>query len=90
MNRGTLNQLFFTTVDRHAGLPAAFRSKVGGTWVGITHREALEVMIESYDRMGLKELRDDTKKVLAKNYPHDKLTQQGANRTNSSWWKFWD
>jgi long-chain acyl-CoA synthetase len=42
MNRGTLTQLFFTTVDRHAGLPAAFRSKVGGTWVGITHRQALE------------------------------------------------
>ena len=42
MNRGTLNQLFFTTVDRHAGLQAAFRSKVAGTWVGITHREALE------------------------------------------------
>jgi long-chain acyl-CoA synthetase len=42
MNRGTLNQLFFTTVDRHAGQPAAFRSKVGGTWVAITHRQALE------------------------------------------------
>ena len=42
MNRGTLTQLFFTTVDRHAGLPAAFRSKVGGAWVSITHREALE------------------------------------------------
>ncbi len=42
MNRGTLTQLFFTTVDRHAGLPAAFRSKVGGAWVGITHRQALE------------------------------------------------
>ncbi len=42
MNRGTLNQLFFTTVDRHAGLPAAFRSKVGGAWVGITHREAFD------------------------------------------------
>jgi long-chain acyl-CoA synthetase len=42
MNRGTLTQLFFTTVDRHAGLPAAFRSKVAGTWVAITHREALD------------------------------------------------
>ena len=42
MNRGTLNQLFFTTVDRHSGLPAAFRSKVAGAWVGITHRQALE------------------------------------------------
>jgi len=42
MNRGTLNQLFFTTVDRHAGLPAAFRSKVGGAWVAVTHRQTLE------------------------------------------------
>ena len=42
MSRGTLTQLFFTTIDRHAGLPAAFRSKVGGAWVSITHREALE------------------------------------------------
>jgi len=40
--KGTLNQLFFTTVDRHAGLPAAFRSKVGGVWVPITHRQTLE------------------------------------------------
>jgi long-chain acyl-CoA synthetase len=39
MTKGTLTQLFFTTVDRHAGLPAAFRSKVGGGWVAITHRE---------------------------------------------------
>jgi long-chain acyl-CoA synthetase len=42
MTKGTLNQLFFTTIDRHAGLPAAFRSKVGGAWVSITHRAALE------------------------------------------------
>ena len=34
MNKGTLTQLFFTAVDRHAGLPAAFRSKVAGTWGG--------------------------------------------------------
>jgi long-chain acyl-CoA synthetase len=54
MNRGTLNQLFFTTVDRHAGLPAAFRSKVGGAWVGITHREALE-RVQAIS-LGLREL----------------------------------
>ena len=42
MNRGTLNQLFFTTVDRHAGMPAAFRSKVRGEWVAITHKETAE------------------------------------------------
>ncbi|MGH7522096.1 MAG: AMP-dependent synthetase/ligase [Gemmatimonadales bacterium] len=42
MNRGTLNQLFFTTVDRHSGLAAAFRSKVGGAWVAVTHRQTFE------------------------------------------------
>jgi len=54
MNRGTLTQLFFTTVDRHAGLPAAFRSKVGGAWVSITHRQALE-RVQAIS-LGLREL----------------------------------
>jgi len=42
MNKGTLTQLFFTTVDRHAGLPAAFRSKVDNAWVDVTHKQAAE------------------------------------------------
>ena len=54
MNKGTLNQLFFTTIDRHAGLPAAFRSKVGGAWVAITHRETLE-RVQAIS-LGLREL----------------------------------
>lgn len=53
-------------------------------------RDALEVMVESYDRMGLGELRDDAKKVLAKNYPQDRMIEPGRNRATSSWWKFWD
>jgi len=54
MTRGTLTQLFFTTTDRHAGLPAAFRSKVGGTWIAITHRETLE-RVQAIS-LGLREL----------------------------------
>src|SRR5947209_18391312 len=54
MTRGTLTQLFFTTTDRHAGLPAAFRSKVGGTWIAITHRQALE-RVQAIS-LGLREL----------------------------------
>jgi len=53
------------------------------------HRDALEVMIESYDRMGMKDLRDDTRKVLVKNYPQDKMAAEGANRSKP-WWKFWN
>jgi long-chain acyl-CoA synthetase len=54
MNKGTLNQLFFTTVERHAGLAAAFRSKVAGAWLGITHKQALE-RVQAIS-LGLREL----------------------------------
>ncbi len=54
MNKGTLNQLFFTAVDRHADLAAAFRSKVAGAWVPITHREAAE-RVQAIS-LGLREL----------------------------------
>lgn len=54
-----------------------------------THREALEVMVEAYDRMGSHDLRDDARKVLAKNYPADKMAAQGQNRSKP-WWKFWN
>jgi len=53
-----------------------------------THREALDVMIEAYDRMGVPELRDDAKKVLARNFPSDPMGEQGRNRS-SPWWKLW-
>jgi outer membrane protein assembly factor BamD len=52
------------------------------------HREALDIMVEAYDRMGMTELRDDTRRVLAKNFPGDPMGQAGRNRT-TSWWKFW-
>jgi len=53
------------------------------------HREALEVMVEAYDRMGVPELRDDAKRILAKNFPEDPMGQQGKNRGAKSWWQFW-
>jgi outer membrane protein assembly factor BamD len=53
-----------------------------------SHKEALEIMVEAYDRMAMKELRDDAKRVLAKNYPEDPLGAAGKN-TNTAWWKFW-
>ena len=53
-----------------------------------THREALDIMIEAYDRMGLTQLRDDARKVLAKNFPADRMARAGQNR-GKPWWKFW-
>ena len=52
------------------------------------HKDALEVMIEGYDRMGMAALRDDARKVLQKNYPADRMAGEGENRTKP-WWKFW-
>jgi outer membrane protein assembly factor BamD len=52
------------------------------------HRDALDVMIEAYDRMGMTELREDARKVLAKNFPADRMAREGQNRTKP-WWKFW-
>ena len=47
--------------------------------------EALGIMVSSYDRLNLPELRDDAKRVLAKNFPNSTyLTGQ-----TRSWWKFW-
>ena len=51
-------------------------------------REALEVMVEAYDRLGLAELRDDSKRVLAKNFPEDRLAKSGQNRARA-WWQVW-
>ncbi|HYX81671.1 MAG TPA: long-chain fatty acid--CoA ligase, partial [Gemmatimonadales bacterium] len=63
------------TVDRHAGLPAAFRSKVGGAWVGITHREALE-RVQAIS-LGLRELGiqpGDKVAIISENRPEWALT----------------
>ncbi|HYC35251.1 MAG TPA: outer membrane protein assembly factor BamD [Usitatibacter sp.] len=50
-------------------------------------REALDIMVEAYDRMNMPDLRDDAKKVLAKNFPNDRMAREGVNK--KSWWKFW-
>ncbi len=51
-------------------------------------KDALDIMIEGYDRMGMTDLRDDTRKVLVKNFPAERMAQSGQNRTRA-WWKFW-
>ena len=40
MTKGTLTELFFTSVDQHTDRrPAALRAKINGTWRAITHKE---------------------------------------------------
>jgi long-chain acyl-CoA synthetase len=85
MNRGTLTQLFFTTIDRHAGQPAAFRSKVGGAWVGITHREALD-RVQAIS-LGLRELGiqpGDKVAIISENRPEWALSDYACLCTRAT------
>jgi outer membrane protein assembly factor BamD len=77
-------------LSRGAHLAAANRAQDAITRFpnASTHREALEIMVEAYDRMGMAELRDDARRVLARNFPRDRMARSGQNRTKP-WWKFW-
>ena len=51
--------------------------------------DALIVMIESYDKLGLTQLRDDTRRVLANNYPDSTFIRPEKAENKKSWWKLW-
>ncbi|MGH7568348.1 MAG: AMP-dependent synthetase/ligase [Gemmatimonadales bacterium] len=72
MSPGTLTKLFFDAVERHtaAGLPAAYRHKVDGRWVTISHREAAD-RVQALS-LGLRELGvqpGDRVSILSENRP---------------------
>ncbi len=52
--------------------------------------EALYIMVQSYDRLGLSELRDDAARVLQKNFPDSRFAAQGLSKERArAWWQFW-
>lgn len=51
--------------------------------------EALFIMVQSYDRLGLTELRDDANRVLRKNFPETKIATEGGPGTRAPWWQVW-
>jgi len=51
--------------------------------------EALFLMVKSYDALGMTALRDDTQRVLEKNYPQTPYLVQGGKAKNDPWWKIW-
>jgi outer membrane protein assembly factor BamD len=50
--------------------------------------EALYIMVASYDKLGLAELRDDADRVLKRNFPKSRFVE-GGERPSRPWWKFW-
>ncbi|MBS1187638.1 MAG: comL [Burkholderiaceae bacterium] len=50
--------------------------------------EALLVMVRSYDRLGLSDLRDDADRVFRQNYPNS-IYLKGGPKKDTPWWKIW-
>ena len=52
--------------------------------------EALAIMIESYDRLGLEDLRDDARRVLQRSFPSSRfLTANAPAEARQPWWRPW-
>jgi outer membrane protein assembly factor BamD len=51
--------------------------------------EALFIMAQSYDRLGLTDLRNDADRVLRQNFPATTLHSDGLGSAKKSWWQIW-
>ena len=51
--------------------------------------EALYIMTQSYDRLGLTQLRDDADRVLRASFPNTKVYENGLGNKSTSWWRPW-
>lgn len=52
-------------------------------------RDALEIMVQAYDAMGMTDLRDDARRVLEKNAPAREPQTSAQTEPGKSWWQFW-
>ncbi len=52
--------------------------------------EALDILVQSYEKLDLPKLRDDAARVLAQNFPESKyLGGRGMAANDKPWWKIW-
>lgn len=51
--------------------------------------EALYILMQSYDKLQLSRLRDDSERVLRKNFPDSAFLTQGLSARDKPWWKLW-
>jgi outer membrane protein assembly factor BamD len=50
--------------------------------------EALWIMVQSYDKLNMPELRDDARRVFVKTFPESRFLNPNA-AGGKQWWKFW-
>lgn len=75
---------------RGAYLAAANRAQLAVTKYGEAPaiEEALFVLVRSYDKLGLTDLRDDADRVFHKNFPNSKYLK-AEQKQDKPWWKLW-
>jgi len=51
--------------------------------------EALYIMGQAYDKLGLTQLRDDADRVLKTNFPQSRFLVDGIRAKDKPWWQLW-
>lgn len=51
--------------------------------------EALYILTQAYDQLGLITLRDDADRVLKQNYPDSRFLREGMRQRDTRWWQWW-
>jgi outer membrane protein assembly factor BamD len=51
--------------------------------------EALFILTRSYEKLGMTQLADDSRRVLEKTYPKSEYLAGGVKSSKGPWWKFW-
>lgn len=51
--------------------------------------EALALMVQAYAALGMNDLRDDTMRVMQKNFPDSSYLNGAKKKDGAPWWKLW-
>ena len=55
-----------------------------------TIEEAMVILMQAYDQLGLTDLRDSTQRVLLTNFPNSPYMKPGGVKKSVPWWRLWD
>ena len=54
------------------------------------NEEGLMILVKAYEAMGMKDLRDDTERVMIKNFPKSRYLKDGLKPDKAPWWQIWN
>jgi outer membrane protein assembly factor BamD len=51
--------------------------------------EAIFILVQSYDALGMTQLKDDALRVMQNSYPKSEYLTKGGKSSSDPWWKLW-